>query len=347
VALTPVPIPASEPASVAPVGSLARRALEVPLLWKILAIDTAINVASYLVFRAAPPDLAAEILVASLVVTLLLNGFLVYWALVPLRRMEETAGRVSRGDLAARVLPSLLADRDIARIARTFNAILDHVMADRVRLRQLAAQVIRAGDEERARIGRELHDSAAQSLGAVDLMLGAAAQGAGDPALAERLRQIQRIAQDTLAEVRVLSHHVYPRVLDDLGLVAALEWLVRSTREQTGIAAHAESDVPGEVPRQVAAVLYRVAQEAVRNATKHSDARTLSLRLAREGASLVLTVHDDGRGFDPELAMSTTSGLGLFTMRERVALVDGDLTVTSRAGAGTRLVARVPAGGGA
>jgi signal transduction histidine kinase len=347
VSLTPVPIPASEPASVTPVPSLARRALEVPLLWKILAIDSAINVASYVVFRAAPPDLAAEILIASLIVTLLLNGFLVYWALVPLRRMEETADRVSRGDLAARVRPSLLADRDIARIGRTLNAVLDHVMADRVRLRQLAAQVIRAGDEERARIGRELHDSAAQSLGAVDLMLGAAAQGAGDPASAERLRQIQRIAQDTLAEVRVLSHHVYPRVLDDLGLVAALEWLARSTREQTGIAAHAESGVTGELPRQVAAVLYRVAQEAVRNVTKHSDARTLSLRLAREGASLVLTVQDDGRGFDPELAMSTTSGLGLFTMRERVALVDGDLTVTSRAGEGTRLVARVPMGGGA
>ena len=115
--LTPVPIPASEPASVTPVPSLARRALEVPLLWKILAIDSAINVASYVVFRAAPPDLAAEILIASLIVTLLLNGFLVYWALVPLRRMEETADRVSRGDLAARVRPSLLADRDIARIA--------------------------------------------------------------------------------------------------------------------------------------------------------------------------------------------------------------------------------------
>jgi signal transduction histidine kinase len=345
VSLTPVPIPASEPASVVPVPSLARRALEVPLLWKILAIDSVINVASYVIFRAAPPDLAAEILIASLVATLLLNGFLVYWALVPLRRMEETADRVSRGDLAARVVPSLLADRDIARIGRTMNTVLDHVMADRVRLRQLAAQVIRAGDEERARIGRELHDSAAQSLGAVDLMLGAAAQGAEDPALAARLRQIQQIAQDTLAEVRALSHHVYPRVLDDLGLVAALEWLARSTREQTGIAAHAESHLTGEVPRQVAAVLYRVAQEAVRNVTKHSNARTLALRLAREGASLVLTVTDDGRGFDPELAMSTTSGLGLFTMRERVALVDGTLTVTSRSGTGTELSARIPVGG--
>jgi len=344
-ALTPAPIVPSEPAAPAPVPRLARRALELPLLWKILAIDTAINVASYVVFRAAPPDLAAEILIASLVVTLLLNGFLVYWALVPLRRVEETADRVSRGDLAARVIPSLLADRDIARIGRTLNTVLDHVMADRVRLRQLAAQVIRAGDEERARIGRELHDSAAQSLGAVDLMLGAAAQGTIDPAFAERLRQIQKIAQDTLTEIRVLSHQVYPRVLDDLGLVAALEWLARSTREQTGIAAHAEVGVTAEIPRPSAAVLYRVAQEAVRNVTKHSNARTLTLRLAREGASLVLTVEDDGRGFDPELAMSTTSGLGLFTMRERVALVDGQLSLTSGVGTGTRLIARVPVAG--
>jgi two-component system NarL family sensor kinase len=213
-----------------------------------------------------------------------------------------------------------------------------------VRLRHLAAQVIRAGDEERARIGRELHDSAAQSLGAVDLLLGAAAQGATDPALAERLRQIQRIAQDTLSEVRVLSHHVYPRVLDDLGLVAALEWLARSTREQTGITAHAESNIVGEVPRPVAAVLYRVAQEAVRNVTKHSGARTLTLRLSHEGRSIALSVEDDGRGFDPELAMSTTSGLGLFTMRERAALVDGELHIESRAGAGARLVARIPLG---
>lgn len=323
---------------------VARRALEVPLLWKILAIDSAINVASYFVFRAAPPHLAAEILIASLVVTLLLNGLLVYWALVPLRRMEETADRVAHGDLAARVRPSLLADRDIARIARTFNGVLDHLLADRVRLRQLAAQVIRAGDEERSRIGRELHDSAAQSLGAVDLMLGAAAQGAGDPAQAERLRQIQKIAQDTLSEVRVLSHHVYPRVLDDLGLVAALEWLARSTREQTGILAHTEASVGGEIPRPVAAALYRVAQEGVRNVTKHSGAKRLTLRLNREGPKLVLVVEDDGRGFDPELAMGTTSGLGLFTMRERTALVDGELKIESAPGAGVRLVARVPLG---
>src|SRR6187551_2264870 len=139
-AVTPAPTGPQGPATEVPVGRLARRALEVPLLWKILAIDSAINVASYFVFRAAPPQLAAEILIASLVVTLLLNGLLVYWALVPLRRIEETAERVSHGDLAARVRPSLLADRDIARIGRTLNAVLDHLMADRVRLRHLAAQ---------------------------------------------------------------------------------------------------------------------------------------------------------------------------------------------------------------
>jgi two-component system NarL family sensor kinase len=284
-------------------------------------------------------------MVVALLLTLVLNAALVYWALLPLTALESTAARVSGGDLAARVPPSFLADRNIARIATTLNTLLDRVTADQVRVRQLAAQVIGAGDAERAHIARELHDSTAQSLGAVDLLMTAALREGNEATMAERMRIMQEIVAETLVEVRTLSHRAHPRVLDDLGLVAALEWLARSSREQTGVEARVTADVRAEVPHAAASVLYRVAQEALRNAARHAAASSVLVAVTADTREVRLVVSDDGAGFDPSVVMAARSGLGLFTMRERVALIEGRLDVESRPGGGTRIVATVPLAG--
>jgi signal transduction histidine kinase len=318
-----------------------RRVASSPLLAKILVADVVINVVAFLVVRGAPAGLGTEIMIASLVVTVVLNAALVYWALLPLRALEGTAVRVSRGELGARFQVPPLTDRNIARIGTTLNALLDGLTADRARARALAAQVIGAGDRERAHIARELHDSTAQSLSALEMILSSALR---DPAQAspERLRIMHEITVQALGEVRTLSHNVHPRVLDDLGLVAAVEYLARRTREQTRLPVRVTSTEAAPAPPAVASVLYRVAQAAVSNAVRHARARSLHIDLRTDARHVVLEVRDDGVGFDADAAAATGAGMGLFIMRERLALVDGALEIDSAPGAGTTVRARVP-----
>ncbi|MGZ8379329.1 MAG: ATP-binding protein [Gemmatirosa sp.] len=324
-------------------GRWSRALLNAPLLRKLVLADLVINVSAFFVMREARTAWANEIMLASLMVTLVLNAALVYWALLPLRALESTARRVSAGDLAARVPLSPIADRDLTRIGLTLNTLLDGVTADRLRMRALAAQVISAGDQERAHIARELHDSTAQQLSALEMLVTSSVREVPPGPLHERLAVMREIVVESLAEVRTLSHNVHPRVLDDLGLVAALEFLARRTREQSGVETRVVSDVRGTLPPPVASVFYRVAQEALRNAVRHGAPTDVRIGLvATDGVTAVLEVTDDGEGFDLEAAERSRDGMGLFVMRERVALIDGRLEVRSRRGHGTTVLARVP-----
>ena len=324
--------------------TLRRTLLDVPLLHKLVVADLVINVAAFYVVRGAPQQYANEIMLASLLVTMVLNALLVYWALLPLRVLESTAREVSAGDLAARVPRSATADRNIARIGATLNRLLDGVTADRLRIRALAAQVISAGDQERAHIARELHDSTAQQLSALEMLVTSSLREApASGPLHERLGVMREIVVESLAEVRTLSHSVHPRVLDDLGPVAALEALARRTREQWGVETRVVSNVRGALSSPVASVFYRVAQEAVRNAVRHGTPGGVRISLVTEGDDVaVLEVADDGRGFDVEAAERSREGMGLFVMRERLALIDGRLEVASPPGGGTVVRARAP-----
>ena len=148
---------------------------------------------------------------------------------------------------------------------------------------------------------------------------------------------------DALEEVRTLSQTIHPRVLDDLGVGAALEWLARRTREEQGI--DTTVDLGGEtaaIPRPLGSVLYSVAQEAVSNAVRHAAARSIAITLAADGGTARLDVVDDGRGFDPAEARVRRPGMGLFAMSERVVLVDGSVAVDSAPGRGTRVTATIP-----
>lgn len=316
------------------------RIVRTPILLKLIFADTGINMLAYFVMRNASQQWATEIMLVSLFVTLVLNAVLVYWALRPLRELEATARRVSQGDLDARVAEQRLADRDVARIGYTLNRLLDGVTADRRRMRQLASQVISAGDQERAHIARELHDSTAQQLSALEMLVTSSLRETPAGALHERLGVMREIIVESLAEVRALSHNVHPRVLDDLGLVPALEFLARRTRESAGLAVHVTSDARREPPMEVASVLYRVAQEAIRNAQRHADARDVTVRIDVRPGAATLEVHDDGRGFDVSAAEAARRGMGLFVMRERLALIAGRLDIDSAPGHGTTVRAQ-------
>ena len=334
-----------EVASISRPGWLAR-ILRVPLRWKLVGANAVILVATAAALwagRDRPLAHSAPIVIGALVLSFGVNLLLVHIALRPLGALEETARRVRRGDLAARVTPSAVADRDMIRIGQTINHLVDSLTSERSRMRQLAAKVIRAQDEERARLARELHDSTAQVLAAAMLQISAATPRARDnPELARSLDTLRQLVSAALEEVRTMSHAIHPRVLDDLGLVAALQWLARQTTESSSLEVEVEAAFDGEVAPTSASALYRVAQEALRNAVSHSGASRIKLWISGDRDSATLEVVDDGSGFDVEAAEARRPGMGLFSIRERVSLVGGTIDIHSVHGRGTRVTATVP-----
>lgn len=328
-------------------GGLVAAFLRVPLRVKLAGANILLLTAFALVIVAhgtgvvSRSELFATV-GAVLLGSLLLNIALVRLALTPLEDVESTAARVWRGDFDARVVASPLADEDMRRVGNTINLLLDRLDEERSRIRDLAAQVIRAGDQERARIARELHDSTAQTLAALALQTTSALQLAQDPELQGHLELIRSHAVDALEEVRTLSHTVHPRVLDDLGLRAALEALGRQIRQAHEIDVSVEStgDIRALSPT-LASVLYTIAQEAVTNSVRHGAPRSIQLRLDLSDEGVRLEIVDDGRGFEHERG-GRPSSKGLFAMTERAALVDGEVHIDSLPGRGTRIVATIP-----
>ena len=322
--------------------------LRVPLVGKIAGANALIVVSAWIAAAAMLRNGAASeslllVLVLALGGSLLVNVVLVVLALRPIGDLQRTAERVWTGDLEARVPHSPLADADIARIGGTINVLLDGLISDRSRMRRLAADVIHAGDRERARIARELHDSTAQSLAAISYHLTALSHEIEDPGEVERLAMVKQLTTEVLEEVRMLAHTVHPRVLDDLGLPAALRNLAREAQLRTAAALDVEvDDAARTLPPATASVLYRIAQESVNNAIAHADAATIRVRLSLRESRATLEVEDDGRGFDVVAAAARRPGMGLFSMRERVGLASGRFTIDSFPGRGTRVRADVP-----
>ena len=331
-----------------PVPRWIMRLLSLPLLGKLAGANAVIVVAVLATaFAMHGPDPRETrmllVLAGALAASLLINLTLVSLALTPLRELESTARRVWLGERDARVGSSMVADRDMSRIGGTMNLLLDKLTSDRSRMRRLAAEIIHTGDRTRAALARELHDSTAQTVAALVLQIGAEEREVTDPRLASRLAAIRMLAVQALEEIRTLAHTVHPRVLDDLGLPAALGKLAReyATDSRTDVRVELGATI-GSVAPPSASVLYRVAQEAVGNAVKHAGSSTVTIRLGADERAVRLEVLDDGRGFNVEEAERERAGLGLFTMRERLSLVDGTLDVESHAGAGTRVIAVVP-----
>jgi signal transduction histidine kinase len=295
------------------------------------------------------------VVVVAFIVALLLNTGLVMLAVRPLRVLERTVDTIWHGDLGARVPTSVLADRHVTRVARMFNILLDGLVADRARTRRLATELINAADRERATISRELHDSAAQSLAALVMQLSVSARGADTVSreiLGKQMEDARLLAIDTLEEVRLLAHTMHPRVLDDLGLIAALKRLARDTNhvaytnsaEDNGVVVDviADDDSDEDIPAPVTSVLYRVAQEAVHNARRHASPTRIGIQLRSGAETATIEIADDGRGFDPDSTSEDRTGIGLFTMRERVTLVGGEFHILSSVGGGTSVSATIP-----
>jgi len=225
----------------------------------------------------------------------------------------------------------------VLALARAFNAMLVRLEAER---RERSSPVLAAQEEERLRIARELHDEVGQTLTAVALRAEHAAAGAG--VAGRELVELAEIVQHSLRDVRRISRELRPEALDDLGLVNALIALCTRVAGQSGIRVdrRLESSLP-ELAADTELAVYRIAQEALTNAIRHSRATVVTVTLARLNGGLALTVSDDGGGLPRRLV----EGAGLTGMRERALLIGAELEIASAAGVTVSL--RVPAGDGA
>jgi signal transduction histidine kinase len=230
-------------------------------------------------------------------------------------------------------------ERDVVVLQSLANQV--SVAIENARLYQQAQQL--AVMEERQRLARDLHDSVTQSLYGMALYSEAAAGqlSLGDlDRVAEHLSELQGTAQEALTEMRLLVYELRAPVLEEEGLVAALQARLLAVERRLGH--NTEFKVDGEIqlPPETEGGLYRIAQEALNNALKHADARNIRLSLCQDEHVVTLEIADDGIGFDP-MAAQARGGLGLAAMRERAAQLGGQLTVHTKLREGTRVQAEV------
>ncbi len=274
------------------------------------------------------------------------------WVLTrPILDLAQAAQAVAKGDFAQRV--KRWANDEIGELATAFNQMVSELAkADEIRRerevlrRQLLEKVIVTQEDERKRIARELHDSTSQTLTSLIMGLKVMESGCADRQTQQQAHELRQIAIQTLEEVHDLAMQLRPRLLDDLGLRAALERLVKEWQVRYRIAIDLMCHIAQErLPDVVETALYRIIQEALTNVARHARARNVSVLIEQRGEDLVAVVEDDGIGFDIskiEMGDSAQAHLGLAGMRERAALLGGTITFESEIGRGTSIYIQLP-----
>jgi signal transduction histidine kinase len=211
----------------------------------------------------------------------------------------------------------------------------------RSELKELSNRLLEVQESERRAISRELHDDVGQSLSAMLLALSNLTADMNDSArsaLAGQVTGVRRLAESSLRSVRDMALLLRPSMLDDLGLVPALQWQGREVAKRSGLAVTVDAcGVPEDLPDEYRTAIYRVVQEALHNCERHADATVVRVKLRVHAGVLILSVQDDGKGFDAEGGR----GMGLLGMQERVTNLGGTFNVESDAGRGTLVMVRL------
>jgi two-component system, NarL family, sensor histidine kinase UhpB len=314
------------------------------LLWWVFFANGAVLVVALLLLTFSPIEIDAPIktgqfalLLIGFVVLLALNLVLLRRVLSPLFRLTEVMSSVDPDRPGRRLSGVNPLSSEGQALAEAFNAMLDRLESAR---REAARTALAAQEGERLRVAQELHDEIGQTLTAVTIRAERAADG--DPALASQaLRGVADAVRESLDEVRRIARELRPEALDDLGLVNALIALCTRVGAQNGpsVTRELQGDLPPLSP-DVELVVYRIAQEGLTNAWRHSGADSVTVSLKADAETVTLSVTDDGGGMPPELPRGTA---GIAGMRERALLVGGRLSIESRPGQGTEVRLTIPA----
>jgi len=270
-------------------------------------------------------------------------------------REEMHSGRLDRLSVEYRYLHPTHGERWISHLAgaatrdpagralRTYGVLHDITVGRRAEteLRDLSQRLIRAHEEERALLARELHDDLTQRLALLAINVGRAELAAPAGPQADAMKTVREELAHLSEDIHSLAYQLHPSVLNELGLAEALRTECERIGRRSPIQISAELDAfPAVLAKDAALCLFRVAQEALNNVIRHARARAASVVLLQRDRGLRLTVRDDGAGFDPE--KDRGRHLGLASMRERVRAVNGTLDIESAPGRGTTIVAWVP-----
>ncbi len=244
-------------------------------------------------------------------------------------------------------------NRELEAAQRAREAALDEVRASRHelqraydRLRRLTRRLEHAKEDERRRIARELHDEMGQALTAAKINLQLLSGPDADPRMLRRTGDAIALLDRLIGHVRTLSLDLRPPLLDELGLVPALEGYLESQGRRARVRIEITSEGPqAELPAEVEILVFRIVQEAVTNALRHAEPSRITVTLVFGPHDLRVTVDDDGRGFDVQRTLARAlqgEHLGLLGIRERVDVEGGEVEITSAPGRGTRIAARIP-----
>lgn len=229
----------------------------------------------------------------------------------------------------------------ILRLERQTNLRYLELARSRHELQRLSSRLVDAQESERRSISRELHDEIGQSLGAllVDLSRLSASLPPDRPDVKEQVDRMKSVAESSVQAVRNIALLLRPSMLDDLGLGPALEWQGREVSRRSDIEVEVQAESAfGDLPAEYATTIYRLVQEALNNAVRHSGAKTARVEVEQSNGRIRVRITDDGRGFDPK----RTRGLGILGMEERVKRLNGEFTVDSAPGRGTSIIADLP-----
>ncbi|MBV8085913.1 MAG: ATP-binding protein [Chloroflexi bacterium] len=319
-----------------------------------LIIATGAIIGTYITATLAQQSnltVASVLLVLGISISVVVNYVIMRAAFRPLDIIQHTVEQVSRGNTRARVDRLEVGDPEIVQLGETINMMLNRLEQDTRlierhsrQIQVMSAQVLRAQEEERRRIARELHDETSQALNALLLSIEMAQETVPDEdaEACKRLEASKQLTVQTLDAIHNLAFDLRPTMLDDLGLEPSVRWYAKRQSDTYGLQILLDIDgLEDRLPTQTEVALFRVVQEALTNVAKHAQASLVRVNMRRLDDSVELTVADNGRGFDPDQVPGDR--LGVFGMQERVSLLSGRFELNARPGRGTRLHVTVPA----
>jgi len=287
---------------------------------------------------------------AGMTAIITLVGMVLAWGLThvfahPIEELVTLTRTVKAGEFHTKA--PVRARDEVGELATAFNEMTEALAQKEAARQQLLRRVIRAGEEERKRIARELHDETGQALTSQIAGLSALEHRAGDAGLRQRLSELRHQIEKTLDEVHDLSVTLRPSVLDDVGLVAALQRHCRTFAQRSGVTVNcADAGLDTQrLPAEVELTIYRVVQEALTNAVRHGRATRIQVLTQRTKSGVLASIQDNGCGFDSndwQRRCVEGNHLGLLGIEERVTLLSGSFCVESEPGKGATVYADIP-----
>jgi two-component system sensor histidine kinase UhpB len=284
------------------------------------------------------------ILALAIVLTLCVNLWMLQRRFAPLERLIKRIEGIDPAEPATHKLSDSDPVEEIDRLSTSFNRLLERIEEERRRSGTLA---MRAQEEERRRLARDLHDEVNQALTAILLRLEALSQDS-PPDRVDELAELKRLVNQAMEELLNLARQLRPTALDDHGLMPAIETQLKRFAARTGVEVRVTNEgEPETLPEDVQTAVYRILQEALANIGRHAGATAVSVEIEVDEDRLELRIRDDGAGFEPTSVVRGASngnggaGLGLSGMVERARLAGGELDIRSAPGSGTTVTLRI------